>query len=58
LCGRKVDVATDVYPFRSNAAVLIKRRHADCTRFGPVARELRDKNYMKIIGAGSYLKVA
>lgn len=37
--------------FDDNAAVIItKEKEPRCTRiFGPVARELRDKNFMKII---------
>jgi ribosomal protein L24 len=47
--------------FDQNAAVLIKEDGTPIgTRvFGPVARELRDKNFMKIVslGAGGYLRV-
>ena len=36
--------------FDQNAAVLIKEDGTDWNRvFGPVARELRDKNFMKIV---------
>jgi large subunit ribosomal protein L14 len=38
------------HPLRRGAAVLINKANPRGTRiFGPVARELRDRNYMKIV---------